>query len=163
MLWGKIMSFKILKDLNKVISELERTGNREASKLHSLFVKLANAGRFCNECGKEVGKFSSMCGACGAVVKDQSPSLSVLDSFDEEGQSEWRPGTKEETTKFNEWDKGKTFCAKCGEKLSSYASMCPSCGTSKKYNEGVSKIFCVKCGTRLDPSEPYCPDCGSPK
>ena len=157
------MSYKILKDLNKVILELESVGNREASKLHSLFVKIANAGRFCNECGKEVGKYSSMCGACGAILKNESPGYSVADSFDEEGNVEWRPGTKEETTRFNEWDKGKTFCAKCGEKLSPYASMCPSCGTSKKYNEGVSKIYCVKCGTRLDPFEKYCPGCMSPK
>ena len=156
------MSFKILKDLNKVILELEKAGNREASKLHNLFVKLANAGRFCNECGKEVGKYSSMCSSCGAAIKDEAPSLSVLDSWDEEGNSVWRPGTKEETAKFNEWDKGKTFCVKCGNKLSPYASMCSSCGTLKKYNEGVTKNYCAKCGTRLDPLEKYCPGCMSP-
>lgn len=157
------MKQKILKELNRVISDLEKTNIREASKLHSLFVKIADAGRFCNECGKEVGKYSSLCGACGAIVKDQAPSRFVADSFDEEGKVEYRPSTKEETINFNEWDKGKTYCAKCGEKLSPYASMCPSCGTSKKYNEGVSKIYCVKCGTRLDPLEKYCPGCMSPK
>ena len=128
------MSYKILKDLNRVILDLERVGNREASRLHDVFVKIADVDLFCTKCGKEMGKYSSMCGACGNFGAGKPFDYSVGEEQKDPNSEEafsWRPGTKDEKKEYLEFDRGQLFCDNCGNKTSPYSSMCTKCGKKK--------------------------------
>lgn len=128
------MKQKILKELNRVISDLEKTNIREASKLHSLFVKIADVDLFCTKCGKEMGKHSSMCGACGNFGPGKPFDFSIAEDNEDPNSEEsfsWRPGTKDEKKEYLEFDRGQLFCEFCGNKTSPYSSMCSKCGKSK--------------------------------
>ena len=159
------MKYNILKDLNKVIFHFEKSGNRrEAFNLHNLFVKIADTGRFCDSCGKEVGKYSSMCGACGAAIKEE-PNLnySVLDSWDEKGEAVWRPGNEKEKSDYKDFNSGHSVLDGWDEEGESVWRPATK-EERRQYNEfDKGNLFCQQCGNKMSPYSSMCSKCGTKK
>ena len=156
------MTQKILKELNRVISELEKTNIKEASSLHNVFIKVSAHVRFCDKCGHEVGKYSSMCGACGAEVKkDEAENYSVLTGWDDKGESTWRPGTEEEKDAYRDQNSGHSVLDgwdESGESVWRPATT-EERREDNKFDKG--KPFCGKCGNEISPYSSMCGKCGT--